>query len=310
MAEPEITLAERLTALIPLESLSLPVMDALGSVLTQSVSAPDDVPAFATAAIAGFAVKSSDHCAGRALRIIDEVPAGFRASERYEAGTCIRVGRGAPLPDGTDTVVDLGHSHEAEGGIVLEHAPEGHGVVRAGGVLSRGALLASAGQFITAETIGILARAGIRAVDVHPRPRVLVVTVGTEYVEPGVPTPTGLVSDHLSQLATALVIECGATAFRIPPVLDDLGEIRQVVDDNAHRSDVIVLCGVDQDSAADISGALGLSAEGTVRGRVEVFGVREGTVMMSLPDDPEALVARAREWLPLVIDRLMGKARA
>jgi molybdopterin biosynthesis enzyme len=30
---------------------------------------------------------------------------------------------------------------------------------------------------------------------VHPRPRVLVVTIGTEYVEPGVPTPIGLVAD-------------------------------------------------------------------------------------------------------------------
>lgn len=310
MAELSTGLEEMLTALVPLESLSLPVMDSLGCVLAEDVRAPDDIPAFATVAIDGYAVKFSDHVPGKAVRVIDEVPAGFRASEHYLPGTCIRVARGAPLPDGTDTVVEQVHARVVEGGIVLERPQAGHGVVQVGALSTAGAPLARAGQPIDAETVGTLARAGIRAVEVHPRPRVLVVTVGTEYVEPGVPTPIGLVADHLSQLAAALVIEFGATAFRIPPVLDDRDDIRQVVDDNAHRSDVIVLCGVDELAAGDIASALGLSSGDPIRGRSVMLGMYEGSLVVSLPDDPAALVATARAGLPRIIARLMGRARA
>jgi molybdopterin molybdotransferase len=299
-----------LAGLIPLEPLSLPLLDALGCVVARAVIAPENAPAFATVAADGFAITSAEHSPGQTLRIVDDVPAGFRASEACVPGTCIRVARGAPLPDATDTVVETDRARNVDGGVILEGTIAGSGVTQAGGIIRMGAMLATAGTLIDAEIIGLLARAGIRSVDVHPRPRVLVVTVGTECVEPGVPTPIGLVSDHLSLLAAALVSEFGATAFRIPPLLDDLDEIGQVVDDHAHRSDVIVLCGVDPEGTTEIARALALRVAAIEHGQAVVLGVHDGTVVTSLPDDPAALSQAARGLLPAVIDRLMGRVRA
>lgn len=290
-----------------LEPIALPLLDALGCVLASDVHSPANVPAFATVTTSGFALRIADVLPGQTLRIVDEVPAGFLASEPLVPGTCIRVERGAPLPELADTVVETAKARIVEGGVILEVVGAGPGVIAAGTLIAEGELLAQSGRQLDADLLGILARAGVRSVDVHPRPRVLVVTVGSEYVEPGVETPPGLVADHLSFLAAALVTELGGIAFRLPAMLDDQGEIVQVVDDNAHRSDLIALCGVEPDSAPGIAEALGWEWSENAHGESIVQGIHEGAVVVSLPDDPLALRHRARELLPALMDRLLGR---
>lgn len=290
----------------PLDSIALPLMDAQGCVLAQRVIAPADVPSFATALHTGFAIASHGYLSHEVAPIVDEVPAGFRASEPLTVGACIKVHRGAPLPEGADAVVEMSRARVVDGGVILEDVDAGHGVSRVGDLISAGTTLAEPGQLLDADLIGILARAAIRSVAVHPRPRVLVLTVGTEYVEPGVPTPTGLVADHLSYLAAAIVTECGGIAFRLPPVLDDLADVEQVVDDNAHRSDLIVLCGIDSDSAPVL--AAGLELVQVIDGADEIVlhGIREGAIILGLPDDPVSLRSTAGALLPAIVGRLMG----
>lgn len=304
-SDPELTAV--LLEMHALEPLSLPLLDALGCALSTDVTAPAGVPAFATVDHDGFALRSRDHHPGEVVRVIDEVPAGFRASESLIAGTCIRVNRGAPLPDGADTVVSMTDSRNVDGGVILQAAAVGSGVTNAGEVLAAGVLLARSGQVLDADLTGILARAGIRAVDVHPRPRVLVLSVGTEYVEPGVPTPVGLVSDHLSLLASALVTEAGGIAVRLPPVLDDLADVESVLDDNAHRSDLMVLCGMDPRDTSGIPDRLGLNAVRTDAGDEILCGRRASATIIGLADDPVLLRRTGRELLPALIGRLMGR---
>lgn len=290
-----------------LESIALPLMDAQGCVLAQRVSAPADVPSFATARHTGFAIASHGYLSHEIAPIVDEVPAGFRASEPLTAGACIKVHRGAPLPEGADAVLEMSRVRVVDGGVILEKVGAGHGVSQVGELISAGATLAEPGQLLDADLIGTLARAAIRSVEVHPRPRVLVVTVGTEYVEPGVPTPSGLVADHLSYLAAAIVTECGGIAFRLPPVLDELDDIVQVVDDNAHRSDLIVLCGIDSDSAPVLVAGLELSQVDDGADEIVLHGTREGAIIVGLPDDPVNLRSVAGALLPAIVGRLMGR---
>jgi molybdopterin molybdotransferase len=310
MTESASAATELLSQVRVLEPFALPLMDALGCVLATAVQAPADVPAFTTVHTAGFAIRVADHVPGETLAIVDEVPAGFLASAPLTAGRCIKVERGAPLPDNADAVVEISKARVVEGGVILEAVDCGQGVTQIGTFIAQGETLARSGQQLDADLLGILARAGIRSVDVHPRPRVLVVTVGSEYVEPGIPTPTGLVADHLSFLAAAIVTELGAIAFRIPAMLDDEAEIALVVDDNAHRSDLIVLCGVDVESGSGIAQALGLHWSVSGCGESVLQGIREGAVVIGLPDDPVLLRICAREILPAVLSTLMGRQGA
>lgn len=300
-------LRARIVGLVhPLAPLELPLADARGCVLHEDIRSPGAVPAFDTVSVEGYAVRAGSYGPSSLLRVIDTVPAGFRASEELVDGTCMRAHPGAPLPPGADAVVGLDLSDVDESGARLAPVGAGRGFIPAGAEVHEGALLASAGDELTPRLIGVLSRSAIRSVHVHPRPRVLAVTVGTEFVEPGVPTPIGLVADHLSQPVAAIAEQAGAIVFRVPPILDDEAELVTIVDDSLHRTDLIVLCGV---------GAAGRVLAGESLGLTEVFaagesgcavGDREGTVILALGPDLGDVLGLGEALLPAIIRAQMG----
>ncbi|HUG75070.1 MAG TPA: molybdopterin molybdenumtransferase MoeA, partial [Acidimicrobiia bacterium] len=88
---------EVLAAMASLGSETVPLSEALGSVLAEDVAAPHAVPPFANSGVDGFAVRSSDLAAGPVtLLVVDDVPAGRVASRAVAEGTAIRVMTGAP----------------------------------------------------------------------------------------------------------------------------------------------------------------------------------------------------------------------
>ncbi len=300
-------LRARIVGLVrPLTPLELPLADARGCVLHEGIQASTPVPAFDTVAIDGFAVRANSYEVGESVRVADEVPAGFRASEELADGTCIRVHPGAPLPARADTVVPMALTQGDGQGARLPESLVGYGFVAVGSAVTEGAVLAQSGDALTPRLIGVLARSAIRSVRVHPRPRVLVVTVGTEYVEPGVPTPIGLVVDHLSFPVAAIAEEAGALAFRVPPILDDESELVAIVDDSLHRTDLIVLCGVDAAGRALMCNALGLEIMFEAGESGCALGEREGTVIVALGPDLADVTAFAEALLPAIIRAQMG----
>lgn len=290
----------------PLTPLELPLADARGCVLVEAVRAPEPVPAFTTVTLEGFAVRAGSYDSGEPLKVIDEVHPGFRASEELVSGTCIRVWPGAPLPDGADAVVEAGLAQIDNALVRLPSSTIGHGVVAPGNETAEGSLLAKLGDELTPRLMGVLARSSIRSVRVHPRPRVLAVTVGTEFVEPGVPTPIGLVSDYLSFPAAAIAEQAGAIVFRVPPILDDEAELVSIVDDSLHRADLIVLCGVGAAGRALACSSLGLEVLDEAGESGCAVGEREGTVIITIGPDLADVVGLGDVLLPAIIRGHMG----
>ena len=301
-------LRARIARLIrPLAPLELPLADARGCVLAEEVRAPVPVPSFATVTVEGFAVRAHSYAAGETLRVIDEVPAGFRASEELASGTCIRVWPGAPLPDGADAVVEADLARIESTGVYLPVSIAGQGFVPAGAEIAAGEALAEIGHEVTPRLMGTLARSSIRSVRVHPRPRVLAVTVGTEFVEPGVPTPLGLVSDHLSFPVVAIAEQAGAIGLRVPPILDDEAELVSIVDDNLHRTDIIVLCGMDLAGRAMACSAFGLTEVISRGDEGCAVGNREGSVIVALGPDLGSILSLGELVVPMIIRAQMGR---
>lgn len=302
-------LRARIVGLVrPLAPLELPLADARGCVLSEGIQAPAPVPAFDTVALDGFAVRVDSYEPGEFLPVIDEVPAGFRASAELVDGSCIRVFPGAPLPPGANTVVPIGLAEVSGSSVRLPPAQPGQGFTAVGAEVHEGALLAVAGDQLTPRLVGRIAHAGIRSVRVHPRPRVLAVTVGTEFVEPGVPTPVGLVADGLSFPVTAIAEEAGAIAFRVPPILDDESELVAIVDDSLHRTDVIVLCGVGVAGRALACAVLDLNEQFAAGESGCAVGEREGTVILALGPDLLDVLGLGEALLPGIIRAQMGLA--
>src|ERR1700682_1768477 len=74
-----------------------------GRVLAEDLIAPASLPAFASSAVDGYAVRESD--AGKTLRVIGESAAGRPFEGNVAAGSAVRILTGGVLPQGVNCVV-------------------------------------------------------------------------------------------------------------------------------------------------------------------------------------------------------------
>lgn len=101
----------------PLESVELPISDALMSVTAERVAATEQVPAFDNTAMDGYAVRAADtHPAPSRLRVVGTLAAGESTDVPLESGQAIRIMTGAPIPPGSDAVVMVERTREIGGG--------------------------------------------------------------------------------------------------------------------------------------------------------------------------------------------------
>ena len=85
---------------------TVPLVDALGRVLTEDMSALRTQPPAAVSAMDGYAVRGSDVAhAPVTLKLIGEVAAGHPFEGTVGPGEAARIFTGGVLPEGSDTVV-------------------------------------------------------------------------------------------------------------------------------------------------------------------------------------------------------------
>ena len=313
-----------LAGVVPLSPLDVTLVDARGCVLAEDVTAPWPLPAFDNAARDGYAVKSSDVLAASdgkpvTLRVIDDVPAGFRATTELREGAAIRVMTGAPLPEGAEAVVPL---EWTDGGMpevkVTRTVARGANVRRRGEDISLGEVVAPAGTIVGPREIALLAAVGRGRVSVHPQPRVVILSTGNELVEPGSPLGPGLIADSNGVTIAAAVQEAGAIAYRVGPVPDDAGTLLSVLEDQLVRADLIVTTGGVSAGAYDTVRAV-LSRLGTVEFTTVAMtpGMPQGhgtlgpdlTPIFTLPGNPVSAYVSFEIFVRPVIRRMLGHER-
>ena len=181
-------------AVRPLEAEERPLLDALGHVLAEDVVSPVDLPPWDNSAMDGFAVRAQDVRgasaeAPRALRVVDDVPAGGFPARPVAPGEAIRVMTGAPVPVGADTVVRVEHTDggtrlgTAEGAVrVMSAADAGRHVRPRGEDVRAGDVTLRAGAVLRAPELAVAAAVGRARLSVVRRPVVAVLTSGDELV--------------------------------------------------------------------------------------------------------------------------------
>ncbi|HEY9440516.1 MAG TPA: gephyrin-like molybdotransferase Glp, partial [Streptomyces sp.] len=130
-------------------------------------------------------------------------------------------------------------------GEVRVHRPAGaRAHVRArGSDVMPGDLALRAGSVVGPPQIGLLAAIGRSTVRVRPRPRVVVLSTGSELVQPGEELTGGRIYDSNSFALTAAARDAGAIAYRVGAVTDDAETLRATIEDQLIRADIIVTTG-------------------------------------------------------------------
>ena len=233
----------------PLEPLDVSLLDSRGCLISESVTAPWPLPPFDAAGVDGYAVRSADVAGASpagpvALKVVDDVPAGYRASHPVSQGTAIRIGSGAPMPTGADAVVpaEVTDSGKPDVRVALAVTAGAH-VRRSGEDVAAGDVVLGAGTVVGSREVALLAAVGRARVGVRPKPRVVVISTGTELVEPGAPMTPGLITDSNGYMLTAAAQDAGAMAYRAGPVPDEHRALTDTLEDQLVRADLIVTTG-------------------------------------------------------------------
>jgi molybdopterin molybdotransferase len=278
-----------------LAPIELPLSSVHGCVLATDVAAPWPLPSFDNSSMDGYAVIASDLAQAGPdhpveLIVIDDVPAGFRSTETVTLGHAVRIMTGAPMPDGADAVVPVeGTDGGTETVIVTRSVEHGAYVRHAGEDIVAGEVVLSRGTLIGSRQVAILAAVGCGLVFVHPRPRVAVISTGSELIEPGLPLRTGLISDSNSYMLVAAAQEAGADAYRIGPIVDEGATFLDAVEDQLHRCDLILT-----------SGGVSMGAYDTVKAVLSQLGTVEFMKVAMNPGMPQGHGVVGEERVPII----------
>ena len=196
---------------VPLGTETVPLIAAAGRVLAQTLVAADNVPAFDRSPYDGYALRAADVAAASqespvTLRITEEIPAGAVPTKPVTAGACAKILTGAPIPAGADAVLNFEATRFTDADATFFAPVEpGSNIVHAGEDVKAGAVLLRPGTVIDAGAAGTLAAQGVAAPTVYRRPRVAVLSTGSELMEADtVPVPGKIRNSNAYTLSAAL----------------------------------------------------------------------------------------------------------
>ena len=319
------TVEEHLSSVLagigPLAALELTLLDAHGCVLAEDVAATHPLPPFDNSAMDGYAVRSVDIASASeqtpvTLPVVGDIAAGSTTPYSVQPGLCVRIMTGAPLPPGADAVVPQEWTDEGLAQVSIRAAAaQGQYVRRAGEDVTPGTVVLTNGTHLGATQIGLLAAVGRDRVLARPRPRVVILSTGSELVDPGQPLTPGKIPDANSALLTAAAQEAGAIAFRVGIVPDDPRQLLDTLEDQLIRADLVLTSGGVSVGAYDVVkdalGRLGTVAFDKVAmqpGMPQGFG-RIGpdeTPFFGLPGNPVSAYVSFEVFVRPVLRRMLG----
>ncbi len=225
--------------------VSLPVPDCLGLVLADELTAPIALPPFDNSAMDGYAVRAADVAdAPVTLPVAEDIPAGRGDGPPLAPGTAHRIMTGALLPAGADTVVQVELTDGGTSTVEVRSAvPAGTHLRMAGEDVAKGSAVLAAGTVLGSTHLGLAAALGYRELPVRRRPHVLILSTGSELVEPGVELLPGQIYESNSVLLAAAVHEVGARATVLRFVPDDVAAFHAAVLARADDIDLLVTSG-------------------------------------------------------------------
>lgn len=245
------TVAEYLSACLeaagPLPKLEVVLPDTVGCVLATDIASQVDVPRADISAVDGYAARREDllgHSEPPTLPVAEDIRSGADGVVHLVPGTLIRLAAGAEIPIGATCVIPTEDTDDGRAQATILRLPPPHGNIRKQAEdLQAGEQVLAAGQRVGARQVALLAAAGQGRVAVHPHPRVVIITVGSELVEPGRVAHPGQVYDANSHALATAVRDAGGMTIRVPAVSDETGELRSTIENQMARADLIITTG-------------------------------------------------------------------
>lgn len=277
----------------------VPLAEAAGRILAETIAAPRNIPAHTNAAVDGYAFAHSQYDQERGTRfaVKGRAAAGHAFGQPLAAGEALRILTGAVMPEGADTVV-MQEDVTVEAGDVTVPGGLKPGANRrlAGEDVEAGSTLAEAGARLRPQDIAALAATGLGDVLCHRRLRVAVISTGDELLTAGAPFAEGRVYDANAPMLAALSSIAGHPATLLGILPDKAETVRASLAQAAADFDVVITSGGasrgEEDhvvKSLDALGSLQMWQLAIKPGRPMSFGQIGDCVFLGLPGNPVAV---------------------
>ncbi|MCI0487552.1 MAG: molybdopterin molybdotransferase MoeA [Blastocatellia bacterium] len=310
-------LAIVLSPIVPLGAETVAIESALGRVLAEDVLADIDLPPFDRARMDGYGVRASDVIkAPVRLRVIGEVAAGATFDGEVRAGCAVKIFTGAPVPHGADSVQKVEVTEtDGENVIIKEPVKPGQFITPRASETAAGERIAERGQKIGPAEMSVLASFGYAQVETGKRPRVAVLSTGSELVEVSALPVGAQIRNSNSYTIASYAEQAGAVVDLLGTIEDTIqSTCRALLEASEDRDLVITSGGVsmgDYDlvkAALEEIGAEVYFDKVSIRpGKPTVFGRRGGTFFFGLPGNPVSTSVTFNVFARPAIRKMQGE---
>jgi len=312
-----------ITSVLGAERVGL--FDSLGRVLAEDAISDIDVSPFDNSAMDGFAVKARDLVDASPenpieLVVVAHIAAGDYCESPLREGEIARIMTGAPVPEGTESVVKVEDTMvvSGEGGVgstirFTQPIAAGANIRLKGEEVTAGEIVLCTGEVLTPAALGLLAATGHPTVSVYRRPRVAVISTGNELVDAGVVPQKGQIRNSNAYSIAAQVIESGGIPIEYPCIEDTYEATRETLEHAAVECDFIITSGGvsvgDFDYVKPVLEEIGQLHYCNVKmrpGKPQTMGVIGGVPFFGLPGNPTSTYVGFEIFIRPALRRMQG----
>jgi len=291
-------------------------------VLAQDVVAPLNIPSFTRSIVDGYAVKAVDTFGASedkpvSLMFCGHVAIGESPNVVVENGLVAEIVTGAPLPEGADSVVMVEYTTRQKDNVFV-HRPVsiGENLMAAGSDIRKSETVLKKGRFLASREIGVLAAIGLTEVTVYKRPKVAVLSTGSEVVEPGKVLPPGKIYDINAHALSAAVLETGGEPINLGIIPDEIDNLKKALETALSSADAVITSGGvsvgPKDFTPQVVDSLGkpgviISGVAVKPGKPITIAVIDGKPVFSLPGNPTSSLFMFNVFVRPILVKLAGR---
>jgi len=302
---------------LPLGVQDQKVEKALTYVLAEDIVADRPIPPFNRAAMDGFAVNSKeDITADTQLKIVGKIQTGIASTLEINPGEAIQIMTGSPCPATVDAVVKIENA-KIDGEYVYlnqKNIKPGLNIAQKGEDAAKGKLLIKKGTVLTPAGIAVCASVGKDTIKVYQKPKIKIISTGTEIISPEQMPLNHQIRDCNSYALRTMSYMLDIDAEFIGIGIDEPEVLEKIIEDGL-KADILLLSG--GVSEGDYDHVPSLLAKNGVKkifhhvnlkpGKPIWFGkTANNTFVFGLPGNPVSVQSCFKLFVEVLIRRLSG----
>ncbi|MBU0672373.1 MAG: molybdopterin molybdotransferase MoeA [Candidatus Margulisbacteria bacterium] len=298
----------------PLGTELVELPNTLGRVLAENIYSDVNLPPFDRSAMDGFAVNSKD--GSKTFLIVEDIPAGKVPKKSIKIGQCSRIMTGAMLPKGADQVIMVEHTLQITSNkIQVTNKSQKSNVSKRGEDVKKGQLILKKGTKLRPQEAAMLATVGKTLVRVTRKPKVVVLSTGSELVEPSKKPGSGKIRNSNSSMLLVQLKKRDIDAKYLGIARDNFAVTKKLIKKGLAQADILLLSGGvsvgDYDFVREVLKSCGVKIHfnkiAIKPGKPTVFGTKGKKLIFGLPGNPVSVLVIFELFVVPAIDQMVGR---